>query len=233
MARLARPVAVGFPHHITHRGNRRCDIFLGDEDRRIYIGFLSECAAKAHLEIWGYCLMSNHVHLLAVPRREDALARGVGLAHRRYAVFLNRREGFSGHLWANRFFSTPLDEAHHWAAIRYIERNPVRAKIVATAEEWPWSSARSHVRGAPDPLLSPSAPYPGPVGDWGAWLAEPEEEERLEQLRRCTQTGRPCGGGSFVQMLEERLGRVLRPAKRGPKKKCLEEEDGQTRLFGP
>ena len=115
---------------------------------------------------------------LSRPRREDSLARGVGLAHRRYAVWINKREGWSGHLWANRYFSTPLDEAHHWAAIRYVERNPVRAGLVEAAAEYRWSSARAHVHGAADALLSPSRPYPGEVPDWGEWLSDPEPEER-------------------------------------------------------
>jgi putative transposase len=216
MARLARIIVPGLPHHVTHRGNRRDDVFLEDGDREAYCRFLSDCAAKAKLDIWGYCLMTNHVHLIVAPQREDSLARGVGLAHRRYAVWLNKRKGWSGHLWANRYFSTPLDEAHHWAAMRYVERNPVRARLVGAAAEYRWSSARAHVCGAADALLAPDSPYPGPVPDWGQWLLDPEEES-AERIRRCTKTGRPCGGPSFVADLERTLGRLLHPAKRGPK----------------
>jgi len=231
MARLARVVVPGFPHHVAHGGNRRCDLFPRNADREVYGDFLRECAKRADLEIWGYCLMTDHVHLICTPRREDALARGVGLAHRRYAVWLNRREGWSGHLWANRYFSTPLDEAHHWAAIRYVERNPVRAGLAQEAAEWPWSSARAHVAGEPDPLLSPSHPYPGPVPDWREWLAAPEEEEATERIRLCTKTGRPCGDRAFVGMLERTLGRLLRPEKRGPKARIPREEERQTDLL--
>jgi len=162
-----------------------------------------------------------------VPKHEDSLARGVGLAHRRYAVWINKREAWSGHLWANRYFSTPLDEPHHWAAIRYVERNPVRAGLVEAAAECRWSSARAHVLGADDALLSVNRPYPGPVPDWGQWLSETEQEEATSRLRRCTKTGRPCGGPAFVASLEETLGRSLRPLKRGPKPRLKTGDEGQ------
>ena len=231
MARLARVIVPGFPHHVTHRGNRRDDVFLEEGDRETYCGFLSDCAAKAELEIWGYCLMTNHVHLIVVPKHEDSLARGVGLAHRRYAVWINKREGWSGHLWANRYFSTPLDEPHHWAAIRYVERNPVRAGLVEAAAECRWSSARAHVLGADDALLPFNRPYPGPGPDCCQWLSDPEQEEATSRLRRYTKTGRPCGGPAFVASLEETLGRSLRPLKRGPKPRLKTGEDkGQADL---
>ena len=219
MARFARVVAPGVPHHLTHRGNRREQIFFRDEDRRVYLSFLREYAASSGLDLWGYCLMTNHIHLIVVPRAADSLARGVGLAHRRYAVWLNGQQRRTGHLWANRFFSTPLDEAHHWAAIRYVERNPVEAKMVKAAEDYPWSSARAHALGEADPLLTDERPYPGPIKHWAAWLREPEEEELLARIQQCTQTGRPCGGEGFIRQLERALSRNLTPAKRGPKPK--------------
>jgi len=212
MARLARVVAVGYPHHVTHRGNRGENVFYTPEHRVRYLAFLREYARKAVLEIWAYCLMTNHVHLIAVPRRKDSLARGVGLAHRRYSVWLNQEKNLSGHLWANRFFSSPLDEAHHWAAVRYVERNPVRAGLVEAAQDYGWSSAAAHVRGEEDALLAAGRPYPGPVEDWGEWLRTPIEDEKIvPRLRQSTHTGRPCGSSGFVAMLEDLLGRRLRP----------------------
>ncbi len=163
-------VVPGHAHHITHRGNRRAEVFVTKADRDLYKAILTDYGARAGLEVWAYCLMSNHVHLLVVPRREDSLAKGVGLAHRHYAVTLNRRECWDGHFWANRFFSTPLDEQHLWTAARYIEQNPVRAGMVKAAWDYPWSSARSHVEGVGDTLLWPQRPFPGPVGDWAQWL---------------------------------------------------------------
>jgi putative transposase len=229
---MARVVVPGYPHHVTHRGNRRENVFFSDGQRQQYLAFLKDYAHKAQMEVWAFCLMSNHVHLIVTPRREDSLARGVGLAHRRYAAWLNRQEKLSGHLWANRFFSTPLDDTHHWAAVRYVERNPVRAKMTAKAEDYPWSSAAAHVLGREDDLLAPSRPYPGPVEDWGRWLSEPEEEEDMEGLRLATRTGRPCGSDGFVRMLENLLARTLRPKKRGPEPGFRnQEQKGQLDLL--
>jgi putative transposase len=224
MARFARAVAVGFPYHVTHRGNRREDIFFCDEDRWRYLRLLREYSAANGLEIWAYCLMSNHVHLLAVPARPDALARGVGLTHRRHAQAINTRQKWTGHLWENRFYSTALDEAHLWAAVKYIETNPVRARLAGQAEEYAWSSARAHVLGEADALLSAGRPFPAPdvVGDWGDWLAQGLAEEAVERLRSRTRTGRPCGDASFVTRLETILKRLLAPQKRGPKARAAE-----------
>jgi putative transposase len=221
MARLARAVAVGFPYHVTHRGNRREDIFFRDEDRRRYLELLRQYSAANGLQIWAYCLMTNHVHLLAVPGGPDALARGVGLTHRRHAQAINIAQGWTGHLWEHRFYSTALDEAHLWAAVKYIETNPVRAGLVGRAEEYGWSSARAHALGEADPLLSAGRPFPAPgvVGDWRTWLAEGLPEEVVDRLRSRTRTGRPCGDPSFVTRLETILKRFLTPQKRGPKTK--------------
>jgi putative transposase len=217
MARFARVVVPGLSYHVTHRGNRRADIFLSDEDRLLYLKLMRDYAVRAGLEFRAWCLMSSHVHFVVVAEREDSLSRGIGLAHRRFAAWLNARHGWLGHLWANRFFSTPLDETHLWRAVRYVERNPVRAGLVARAEEWPWSSARSRVEGSPDPLLAPGWPEPQRLAGWSEWLAEPDDGELVERLRRCTQTGRPCGFPDFVTALESALNRALAPRKRGPK----------------
>jgi putative transposase len=162
MTRLARAVAVGFPYHVTHRGNRRQDIFFSDDERRTYLDWLREYSRASGLEIWAWCLMSNHVHLLVVPAREDALARAIGLTHRRHALALNAAHRWTGHLWEHRFFSTALDESHLWAAVRYIEQNPVRAGLVGRAEKWCWSSARCHALGESDALLAAGRPFPAP-----------------------------------------------------------------------
>jgi len=229
MARFARVLVPGFPYHVTHRGNRGDDVFFSDDDRRTYLAWLRQYAAEFALEIWAYCLMSNHVHLLAVPRHPDSLAMAVGRTHMRYARRVNREHGWSGHLWANRFHSTPLDGAHLWMAAKYIETNPVRAGVVRRAEQYAWSSARAHAgvgvrraRGAAaDPLLSPRRPFPDPdrVGNWSAWLAAGPQDEVVRAIRVNTSTGRPCGSARFVARLERRLGRTLAPQKRGPKPK--------------
>ncbi|MCP4205169.1 MAG: transposase [bacterium] len=221
MARLARVVAPGLPYHVTHRGNRCQDVFFDPQDRQIYKDWLALYSRRYGLEIWAYCLMTNHIHLIVVNRKNDSLARTVGCTHGRFAQRQNRLNGWSGHLWANRFFSTPLDEAHLWAAARYVEMNPVRAGISAEPAAYKWSSARAHISGRHDALLSPARPFPGEVPDWSQWLTGNLDVERVETIRKNTATGRPSGSASFTSELERRLDRRLRPRRRGrkPKKK--------------
>jgi putative transposase len=180
---------------------------------------MAEYARLYRLEIWAYCLMPNHVHLIVLGRDRSSLARAIGNAHRRHAAELNRSMSWTGHLWENRFFSTPLDEHHLWAAVRYVENNPVRALLVDRAEEYPGSSAAAHVRGRRDPLLSPSRPFPGAVGDWSAWLASGVQDVRdlalVRAIRANSRTGRPSGDSSFVRSLEDKLGRRLQPGRPG------------------
>jgi putative transposase len=126
-------------------------------------------------------------------------------------------------LWANRFYSCPLDDPHLWKAAKYVELNPVRAGLVAQAEDWPWSSARRHALGEPDELLSVQRPFPGAIEDWAGWLREGLSDEEVEMLRRHTRTGRPLGEIGFIERLEEFLGRLLRPGKRGRKPKAEEK----------
>jgi len=150
MARIARVVAPGIPHHITQRGNRRQDTVFCVEDFQAYLVLLREWCGHWKVEIWAYCRMPNHVHLIAVPTSEDALQRAIGEADRRYTRRVNFREGWRGHLWQGRFASCPLDEPHTLAAARYIEQNPVRAGLAATPWDYPWSSVAAHVAGMGD-----------------------------------------------------------------------------------
>ena len=217
LPRLARVVLPGLPYHVTHRGNRRQNVFFRPQDRRIYKQWLSEYAKRYSLEVRAYCLMTNHVHLLAVAHASDSLAAAIGRTHGRFAQWQNRRNDWSGHLWANRFYSTPLDDQHLWAAVKYIELNPVRAGMVERAEDYPWSSARCHARNHSDELLAPSRPFPGKIENWSDWLATEPRQEEIEALRKNTSTGRPTGSDAFVTRLEASLARVLRPQKRGRK----------------
>ena len=219
MARVARVVWPGCPYHVTHRGNRGDPVFFNRNERRRYLQMLYEDGRRWGLRVWGYALMTNHVHLVVVPESQDSLARTIGNVHRRHACCVNLRAGWTGHLWANRFFSTPLDDEHLWAAARYVELNPVRARIVSRAEDYPWSSARAHVYGSGDPLLDVNRPFPGNIPDWGTWLHEGVRDSRTRAIRENTRTGRPTGSDAFVSELERRLGRELRPGKPGRKRK--------------
>ena len=129
MARFPRAVAVGAAHHITQRGVDQQWVFFTDADRRTYLDYLQTYSAQARLRILAYCLMSNHIHLVAIPEEPQSLAMALRRTHGRYALYLNSRRHRIGHLWQNRFYSCALDETHLWAALRYAERNPVRAQL--------------------------------------------------------------------------------------------------------
>jgi putative transposase len=216
---MARSVIPGVPHHITQRGNRREDVFFTDEDRRRYLKLLKEYSDKHGLEIQAYCLMRNHLHLVAVPRSEDALAAVFRPVDARYAQHVNWAHGLGGRLWQGRFFSCPLDEPHWLAAIRYVECNPVRARLVKRAEAYSWSSAAVHAGLRADPLVSDSVVESTGIKDWAAWLREDADDETVERLRRHTRTGRPLGSQPFVLRLERICGRTLRPKKAGRPRK--------------
>jgi len=217
MPRIARAVAVGFPHHITQRGNNRCQVFFDDDDRRFYLWTLARYRRKCGVGIWGYCLMDNHMHALAVPQEADSLARCFAGTNLVYTQYVNRKQGRCGRLWQSRFFSCPVDKDEYLLPVlRYIDRNPVRAKLVERAWEYPWSSARHHARGETDPLL-----------DEPDWLTEElrrqkyhrylrdEPEQIAIEIRRMTASGRPLGGAAFRALLETRLNRVLDTRKAG------------------
>ena len=225
MARLARIVVPGFAHHVTQRGNRRSEVFTDDLDRRKYLAAFGEYKQKHGLEVWSYCLMSNHVHWIVVPKVETALSRSFRDAHTAYTVHFNQRQKLSGHLWQGRFFSCVLDTSHIWAAVRYVERNPVRAGIVKKAEDYPWSSAAAHCGKRIDPLLSVDFPPTGVIPDWSEWL-KTEESHSSDEIRQRTHTGRPCGSVSFFEQLEGLLNRVVRPQKAGRKKKVRDGNAG-------
>ncbi len=147
MARLARIVVPGYPHHVTARGNRLEPIFFEDGDQDIYANLLAEQMRKAGVEVWAYCLMPNHVHLILCPSIEGGLAQALGAAHRRWANFVNARGRWRGHLFDGRFASVALDEDHLISAVRSVAMNPVRSRLEARAEDWPWSSVHAHLAG--------------------------------------------------------------------------------------
>ncbi len=179
MARMARIVAPGMAHHPTQRGSRRMETFLCDDDYGMYLALMKTWCARHQVRIQAYCLMPNHVHLIAVPETPDGLSRAIGEAHRRYTRHINFREGWRGYLWQGRFASFVMDEDHLLAALRYVELNPVRAGLVDKLGDWPWSSAHAHLTGGADPLLSDMADMIDYIGDWEAYLALDIEEAQL------------------------------------------------------
>jgi putative transposase len=217
MARLSRLVLPGHPYHVTQRGNRRSQTFFEDGDYELYRDLLGEAARRAGSEIWCYCLMPNHVHVIVVPSDEDGLRRTFAEAHRRYTGFINARNRWTGHLWQGRFGAVVMDEEHLAHAMRYVSLNPVRARLVDRPEEWPWSSVRAHLDGRDDALVR-VAPALERYGDFAAFLGHGGEADHAwRALRRSETSGRPLGSAAWIAGLEARTGRILTPQKRGPK----------------
>src|ERR1700723_2293939 len=144
MTRLARVIAVDVPHHVTQRGNARRFILDCDADRMAYLNLLRRNIELHGLGLIGYCLMSNHVHLVVTPHNTDGLGLALRHTHGRYAIYWNAVHQSSGHAWQGRYYSCPLDRVHLWEALRYTELNPVRAGLASEAEAWRWSSAAAH-----------------------------------------------------------------------------------------
>jgi len=209
MTRLAQVVVAGVPHPVTQRGNRRQPTFFRDEDYQTYLDLMAGACAKHGLDVWAWCLLPNHVHLIAVPQTPEGLAAGIGRAHWRYTRAINFREKWRGYLWQGRFGSCPMDGPHTLAAARYVERNPVRAGLVKRAWDWPWSSAAAHVACRGHALVKAGSPLAAEVSDWRRFLLAEDDEEMLRRLRRHGGTGRPLGSPRFVADLEDRLGRLL------------------------
>lgn len=214
MARQSRIVLRDTPHHITQRGNRGENIFFEKADYEAYLGFLAEECADKGVAIWAYCLMPTQVQMIAVPGRESSLARAFGEAHRRYTRRINDRNQWRGHLFQDRFFSYPMDENHLLAAARYVETLPVFAGIAPNPESYLWSSARAHVKGREDRLLSPERPLLHFAPDWTEFLKTVPEND-TQSIERHLQTGRPRGSDSFLTSIEDMIGRTVRPQKPG------------------
>ena len=212
MPRIPRFICAGLPHHVTQRGNHRAQVFFSEADYQTYLALLCEYTINHEVAVLAYCLMPNHVHLVLVPHAKDSLPLSLRHVHVRYAQRVNRARDWKGHLWQGRYFASVLDERHCWAAIRYVERNPVRAGIVAVAESYPWSSARGHCGLRHDPLLTTEPGWQRQfkaVTNWSAWLAEGDTSREIGALRLNAAKGLPCGSEEFVTRLESVSGRRL------------------------
>ena len=228
MARLARIVVPGCPHHVTARGNRREPIFFEDGDQDVYCDILAEQMRRADVKVWAYCLMPNHVHLILCPRDADGLGRALGAAHRRWANFINARGHWRGHLFDGRFASVAMDEPHLVTAARYVALNPVRARLVARAEDWKWSSVRAHLDDKDDGLVTVK-PVLDRVRDFAKLIADQNNDDSFAALRAAEQTGRPLGTKDFVEGLEHVLGRRIQ--RRAPGRKPGTQTAGQPTLL--
>jgi len=220
MARLARVVVPGIPHHVTQRGNGRARTFFGDDDYALYRDLLAASCRAADVEIWAWCLMPNHVHLILVPSDADGLRRALAPAHRRYAGIIHARRKRTGHFWQRRFGCVAMDEEHLAAALRYVTLNPVRARLAGRARDWRWSSARAHLGGRDDGVAT-LAPVRERFPHFANFLSEDAGAETIARLRRAETIGRPLGRRTFLDAIERKTQRVLKLAKRGPKPREL------------
>lgn len=213
MPRNARCVAPGLPVPLTQRGSNRQKVFFSAADRHLYFRLVRENLAETGVRVLAYCLMTNHVHLVVVPDREDSLAVLMRRVHGRYSQFINVRRGRSGHLWQARYYSCPLSEVHLWMAVKYVEENPCRAGLVSRPELYRYSSAATHRLGVKDASGILDLDFwrrAGGVETWTEIHREPLAERDLVALRKCTYGGRPFGDEEFIEQMEERFGRQWR-----------------------
>ena len=210
MPRIARLLAINYPHHITQRGNNKETVFFDEEDRKSYLKILKKYSDQWNFDVWAYCLMPNHVHILAVPRKKESLAKGIGSTNLVYTQYINRRYERSGRLWQNRFFSTIVEkESYLWAVARYIERNPVRAEIVKNPEDYLWSSARAHaLRVRDDNLSKDSWLEDNEIDSYRKFLRD-EDKEIEDSIRKATSTGRPFGNEGFIKAIGKIINRDI------------------------
>ena len=203
MARLPRFVLPGHPHHVTQRGNRRERTFFEDGDYALYLDLLADAAKLHGVEVWSYCLMPNHVHIIVVPRDTDGLGRTFRHVHRHYTGYINARMRVTGHLWQGRFSSVAMDEQHLYAALRYVALNPVRARLVKRAQYWPWSSTRALLAGHDDHVVT-VAPALERVGDFQAFLSEDFDKAfTYAALRKAEGLGRLIGSRAWLEAMAE------------------------------
>ena len=227
MPRGARIVIPGLPHHITARGNNRHDVFFTDDDRDFYLALLADNCTRFDLHVEAYCLMTNHVHVIGVPDNHRSLELAIGRTQLKYAIYVNRYHGRSGHLWEDRFYSCPLDSEHRLRATQYVERNPVRSRMVKAAHLYPWSSASAHCgQSAPHRVLGSlqgwfKRHHPD---DWQERLGDALPDDLVTAIRRRTFRGQPLGTDHFVAQLEARLNRRLRPNPVGRPRKSAAAE---------
>lgn len=228
MPRRERIVIPGLPHHVTQRGGRRQDVFFSNDDRLQYLYLLKDNATRYGAQVLSYCLMTNHVHHLLVPLEQDSLRWTLQMTHKRYADYMNAKMGWSGHLWQQRFYSSPVDRDYLWVTIRYIERNPVEAGIVKHAAEHPWSSAPARCSRIQDAILTKDTHWNTILSqrsNWYDWLEKTDSSALISKLKNCTSRDLPTGSEIFLTELEQTLGFSVRPKKLGRPRKQREREE--------
>ena len=221
MPRAARIVIPELPHHVTHHSNNYEEIFRTQEDRLTYLNILKWFTQKHSVKVLGYCLMTNHVHLILTPEDQVSLGLLIHDAHKAYTEYANKSFGRAGHLWEGRYFSCAMDDEHCVAALRYVEQNPVRAGLAKLPWQYPWSSARAHVEGMDREGLLDFEWWRKNFtpAEWKDFLATPEDEKTISEIRIRTKLGKPAGNEAFLKKLGEELGIDLQVRPQGRPKK--------------
>lgn len=218
MARLARAVVPGAPHHVLQRGNPGQRIFQSSEDYREYIELVAAGCKRARVSILGYCLLPKQVQLILVPPNAKALRNALGEAHRRFTRSVNTRRERKGGLFRGRFASFPMDKASLPLLMRFVEQAAVRSRAARSARDWRWSSATAHLKGKPDGFVDVT-PLAKAAKNWKDELAKALAAADLKSIAASESTGRPYGSPAFVAAVEKRLGRTLARQRPGPKPK--------------
>lgn len=228
MPRVARIVIPELPHHVTQRGNNGEAVFFTDDDRWLYLALLAAEAERYRVRLLGYCLMENHVHVIAIPADEQGLAKALGRTHYRYCQAVNRAKGRSGHLWQNRFYSCAMDRPHTWQALAYVEHGPIEAGLVRKAHMYKWSSAAAHLGKAEWPEWLDKKFWAGKwaAATWGQILGKQQETALTDRIQQCTQRGRPLVNERTLAKMEAELNRRLRPLPVGRPTKEVEATQG-------
>ena len=215
MPRTNRIVAIGCPHHITHRGNNKQPVFLDDNDYIFFLNTFEKYKNTYDLKVYSYSLIPNHVHIKGIPFHRDSMSKTFNLTQMVYARYFNRKYEKLGHLWQNRFFSCPLGESHTYNVTKYIDNNPVRHGLVAVAENWKWSSARDHLGISKGIISLEPIDTLLDIDNWKAFLKTDLSKNEIKDITNCVLTGKPLGDEKFVNSLEKLLGISLAKRSRG------------------
>lgn len=229
MPRTARASAGNVCYHVINRGNARARVFHDDADYRAFVALLGSASDRLPMRLLAYCLMPNHFHLILWPFNDGDLSTWMRWLLTAQVRRHHRRHGTDGHLWQGRFKAFPIQQDEHlFTVLRYVERNPLRAELVARAEDWPWSSLHLRFGTNRGGLL-----HPGPLArppDWCGWVNQPVNQVELDALRRCVNRGTPWGNPHWAEQTATRLGleATLRPRGRPPRPKNQEGKRGHS-----
>ena len=230
MPRTARASVGGYCYHALNRGNGRAQVFHDCDDYHRFVGLLRQACARVPMHLVGYCLMPNHFHLVLWPHGDGDLSSWMQWLLTAHVHAYRQRYRGSGHVWQGRFKAFPIEaDDHLLTVLRYVERNALRANLVARAEEWRWSSLRDWLQ---PPLLSwlDAGPVPRPPG-WLEHVQAAHTTEELAVLRRSRERGTPYGSAAWVERTAQQLGLESSLHEAGRPRKGIAVNCEQTDLF--